>query len=557
MSKTVEKLKHASFSSLVTELSKAQNEEEVARLITHASHPKEKELLEALLHTRDASKFNEQYIETGLEKVYNQQFYKKYLDFQKQANLSEEEFTSLKGVMEGKTDVVFADLANFKAVNDLISYETGDAVLDRFMELTQNFSSDLISIRRGGDEFIFIGDPSTIKSFITYAESDTFMQDLNSVIPHKTMPNGTPIQTFAGMAHFDIDINDFEDEISYKTELQKRLQGSEPAIKAHKAKMKEKLGMQNYRNANGTVNIEQRKSEDRREENKEEMLTLQEKRRIRRLFRAKKEKQQQKESKPVAETLSSAENSAEVEEILSIIKNPSEKEKLRELLTTRDEGKFNDQFIETETENVYNQQFYKKFLDFKKEGNLTPEEFTSLKEVLEGKSEVIFADLANFKSVNDLINYETGDKVLLQFMELTQNYSSDIITVRRGGDEFIYIGEPQAMSDFMQYLNSDEFREELNGVIPEGSVMKTENGREIPIQTFAGMANFGIDVNDYDDEISFKEVLQHKLQSSEPYIKAHKHVTKQKLGMIDYRNADGTVNVDRRQGKRRKSEPTM
>ncbi|MDI6850816.1 MAG: diguanylate cyclase [bacterium] len=57
-----------------------------------------------------------------------------------------------------------------------------------------------------------------------------------------------------------------------------------------------------------------------------------------------------------------------------------------------------------------------------------------------GKSSLLFVDLDNFKSINDLYGHLEGDKTLVSFVKILKNTlrESDII-VRYGGDEFIIL----------------------------------------------------------------------------------------------------------------------
>ena len=59
-----------------------------------------------------------------------------------------------------------------------------------------------------------------------------------------------------------------------------------------------------------------------------------------------------------------------------------------------------------------------------------------------GSGSFIFTDLDNFKTVNDTLGHQTGDKVLQEMAaKLQQFFRSDDIIGRFGGDEF-YIYAP-------------------------------------------------------------------------------------------------------------------
>lgn len=59
------------------------------------------------------------------------------------------------------------------------------------------------------------------------------------------------------------------------------------------------------------------------------------------------------------------------------------------------------------------------------------------------KVHIMFCDLDNFKSVNDIYGHAAGDKLLVAIANLLQECAPEAIVSRLGGDEFIlaFVGE--------------------------------------------------------------------------------------------------------------------
>jgi len=71
------------------------------------------------------------------------------------------------------------------------------------------------------------------------------------------------------------------------------------------------------------------------------------------------------------------------------------------------------------------------------------------------KLALVFIDLDNFKSVNDLYGHEKGDEVLKEVAyELKKSFRSYDILVRYGGDEFIVFIKTQNNFNLKNVLNS-------------------------------------------------------------------------------------------------------
>lgn len=68
-----------------------------------------------------------------------------------------------------------------------------------------------------------------------------------------------------------------------------------------------------------------------------------------------------------------------------------------------------------------------------------------------GAFSVLFIDLDNFKSSNDLFGHSTGDKILLKVSEKIRSFFQNSIAIRQGGDEFIILIS-ETDPDYLQEL---------------------------------------------------------------------------------------------------------
>jgi len=90
------------------------------------------------------------------------------------------EFSIWSEKYQGRFSVLFIDLSNFKACNDLYGHSTGDRILREVaVRITKSFSGCLC-IRQGGDEFIILG-PEKDKEALTN-DCNEFLTQLNKTI---------------------------------------------------------------------------------------------------------------------------------------------------------------------------------------------------------------------------------------------------------------------------------------------------------------------------------------------------------------------------------------
>lgn len=91
---------------------------------------------------------------------------------------------------------------------------------------------------------------------------------------------------------------------------------------------------------------------------------------------------------------------------------------------------------------------------------------------------IAFVDFANFKKVNDTLNHEEADKILVKFADKISS-NDKYFSIRRSGDEFILLGDLEAIKEQKNFFHSIEGVRFLSG----------EKLLEKGIYTFAG---FGI-----------------------------------------------------------------
>ena len=90
---------------------------------------------------------------------------------------------------------IFADLDNFKAVNDQFGHDMGDKVLKHFSDMAQsNFRKSDIIARYGGDEFVMILTNTSL------GDAESAVQRLQSEFRDWARNNGLPVSFSFGLA---------------------------------------------------------------------------------------------------------------------------------------------------------------------------------------------------------------------------------------------------------------------------------------------------------------------------------------------------------------------
>lgn len=145
---------------------------------------------------------------------------------------------------------------------------------------------------------------------------------------------------------------------------------------------------------------------------------------------------------------------------------------------------------------------------------------------------IMYCDLDNFKMINELINYSTGDLILQNFTKTINEFSNKLMIIRKGGDEFIILGNISIINELSDYIISDEFLTKLNYNIdslnnnPNQITSFSFKEKTINIQT---SISFGISIienslnfKDKNDFILFNQNFRNSLNDAEKKLKLHK-----------------------------------
>jgi len=108
----------------------------------------------------------------------------------------------------------------------------------------------------------------------------------------------------------------------------------------------------------------------------------------------------------------------------------------------------------------------------------------------QGQFSVLFADLRNFKSCNDLHGHSTGDKILREVAKRISSAFSDCLCIRQGGDEFIILSPEKNHKNLLNQCSS--FLDKLNKTITLGPL-------EFSINANMGIAFSPEDGNNLDE----------------------------------------------------------
>jgi diguanylate cyclase (GGDEF)-like protein len=119
---------------------------------------------------------------------------------------------------------------------------------------------------------------------------------------------------------------------------------------------------------------------------------------------------------------------------------------------------------------------------------------------------VVFADIDQFKQINDTFGHSTGDKVLIEIARIFQESIREVDTVSRfGGDEFIFILEgPMDLKDAKRF--AERIQENLNMPIKLG-------GNEFMITASMGVALSSREANTPDDIIRNADIAMYNAKA--------------------------------------------
>lgn len=118
---------------------------------------------------------------------------------------------------------VFADLDNFKAINDQFGHETGDRVLKCFSEMVESrFRKSDVIARYGGDEFVMI------LTNTSFRDAELALQGLQHCFRDWAKKNGLPVDFSFGLEMIGYSTNGIDDvlrradEALYDAKIKKR-----------------------------------------------------------------------------------------------------------------------------------------------------------------------------------------------------------------------------------------------------------------------------------------------------------------------------------------------
>lgn len=148
--------------------------------------------------------------------------------------------------IHGRGQVMFCDLANLKAINDLVGYSVGDETIAVFSDYIHENFPDVVPIRYGGDEFVL---------FATDEDADAIAKALASdqALQHSLMrPSGGKVQTFigCGAARFILDDTPAispEGILSCRDAITTAIKTSAERMKENKKSTKAARGIKDYR----------------------------------------------------------------------------------------------------------------------------------------------------------------------------------------------------------------------------------------------------------------------------------------------------------------------
>lgn len=129
-----------------------------------------------------------------ITKLFNQNFYKEYLE-PKDSAKQEQLLEIIKGahIWDGYEDeigIVYMDLDNLKAINDLINHAAGDRAIEAFgHKLLKDINLPSIPVRVGGDEFALLCKKEDATEIAKKIESLSFTEALNEEISSHIRPS--------------------------------------------------------------------------------------------------------------------------------------------------------------------------------------------------------------------------------------------------------------------------------------------------------------------------------------------------------------------------------
>ena len=192
----------------------------------------------------------------SLTNCFNGNFYQKFLgkgyDLFNRVSDIEEYNTKLEMYNDINANaVMFFDMNNFKAINDLVGHEEGDQILKKFADSINNFDENIVLIRAGGDEFVAIANEEVLLNLESHLNSEEFIEKLNSHIPKTVLFCDKPLQSTVskGLSKLDFpkEVYNKDDVMFFKKEFNRAYTSAEAKSGIDKKRIKEERGVSDYR----------------------------------------------------------------------------------------------------------------------------------------------------------------------------------------------------------------------------------------------------------------------------------------------------------------------
>ncbi len=198
---------------------------------------------------------------------------------------------------------------------------------------------------------------------------------------------------------------------------------------------------------------------------------------------------------------------------------------------------------------VLSNQFYNVFLNpaFKNMRKRDIRQIEEFRLFLKNKkvNSIAYIDLANFKSINDLISHDFGDKVIKHFVSLLEKEMKKLhldTVIRRGGDEFIVIGNEHKIQELEKILRSEAFIEAMNNFIElkEKNIITLPGvgTAQISIAQYTNIVSEAGKIKKLDDIATLKKTFSRFIGISENKCYENKEIDKKKYGITSYRKID-------------------
>jgi len=153
---------------------------------------------------------------------------------------------------------------------------------------------------------------------------------------------------------------------------------------------------------------------------------------------------------------------------------------------------YKDPLTEFFSNKFYDEMISDSVLLKRKEDVVLYEAFTKKLQEIKDKA-VMFVDFANFKLANEVIGHNEADKILVKFAEMFKD-EKNIIPIRRGGDEFVFIAEKGILEKYKRKMENLDY------------LLKTLNPEKLVKNNVIIFPSAGIETISFLDKIRQKKI---------------------------------------------------